>query len=291
MSLAFNDNHIIYYHIDAQWSIDLGQIYFARPDCLSVQCWVHSTFFHSNIINPTEPNIYHYTKLFGIVVGYTPLDFPCTQLVATINYSNGALPFVVTAFPAYIAFQLLTMCHKATSVRLKLASMTQTYLHVVRTFQVIQMFMNLAMHLSAYFLFIIIICLSAYSWGIWYFPYFLFILFAATNILSPLSMHRRGDGVVSTLSFSLCINAKPMWLTDDLPWPALNHIMVLMGGIGCAHIGHCLIALYHVILPNVFAVVCHIMGCLSLSTFPSLLWEDKLWLADASVAVSMDSAL
>ena len=37
MALAFNDNHIIYYHMDVQWSIELIQTYFTNPNYLVVQ--------------------------------------------------------------------------------------------------------------------------------------------------------------------------------------------------------------------------------------------------------------
>ena len=45
MALDFNNNHIIYYHMDAQQSIWLAQTYFASPDYLAVQDWIHATFF------------------------------------------------------------------------------------------------------------------------------------------------------------------------------------------------------------------------------------------------------
>ena len=45
MALTCNNNHIIYYQMDAQRSIGLGQTNFASADYLVVQCWVCSTFF------------------------------------------------------------------------------------------------------------------------------------------------------------------------------------------------------------------------------------------------------
>ena len=98
MALESNDNHNIYYHMDAQWSIGLGHIYFTSPDYLVVQCLVHLTLFHADTINQTGPNIYHFTKLFEGVVGYNSIGVPCTKLVAAINYFNAVLPIVVTAF-------------------------------------------------------------------------------------------------------------------------------------------------------------------------------------------------
>ena len=100
MALTFNSNHIVYYHMDTQHSIGLAQTYFASLHYLVVQCWVHSTFFHPDMIYPTEPNTYHYTKFFEGVVGYATLGFPCAQPMAVINYSDATMPFAVTAFPA-----------------------------------------------------------------------------------------------------------------------------------------------------------------------------------------------
>ena len=51
MALTFTDNHVLYYQVDAQCSIGLGQTYFPSPDYLVVQCWVHATFLHPDIIN------------------------------------------------------------------------------------------------------------------------------------------------------------------------------------------------------------------------------------------------
>ena len=100
MALALNDNHIIYYHMDEQCSICLSYTYFTGSGYLVVQCWVCATLFHPGMINPTEPMIYCYTKFFEGVMACTPLGFHCTRLVAVINYSNAALPFIATAFPA-----------------------------------------------------------------------------------------------------------------------------------------------------------------------------------------------
>ena len=50
-------------------------------------------FFHPDIINPTGPHFYHYTKFFEGTVGYKSMGSLCPQLMA-------ALSFVVTACPA-----------------------------------------------------------------------------------------------------------------------------------------------------------------------------------------------
>ena len=52
MALGFSNNHIIYYHMDAEWSTGLGWTYFPSPDYLAVKCLFHSMFFHLDTINP-----------------------------------------------------------------------------------------------------------------------------------------------------------------------------------------------------------------------------------------------
>ena len=95
MAVALNNNHIIYYCMDAQW-----WTYFDSPDYLIVQCWVHSTFFHPDTINPMGHHVYHYTMFFAGKVVCNSIGIPCTWLTAVINYANATLPFIVTTFPA-----------------------------------------------------------------------------------------------------------------------------------------------------------------------------------------------
>ena len=57
---GFDDNHIIFYHMDAQQSTGMAWTYFANPDYLVLQCWVHATFLSSDTINQTESHVYHY---------------------------------------------------------------------------------------------------------------------------------------------------------------------------------------------------------------------------------------
>ena len=61
MALAFNDNHIIYYCMDVQWSLGLAQTDSANPDYLVVQCLVCDMFLSPDTVNKTEPHVYHYT--------------------------------------------------------------------------------------------------------------------------------------------------------------------------------------------------------------------------------------
>ena len=54
VALAFNNNQIIYYHTDVQWSVGLAQTFFANPNYLVVKCWVHATFMSPYTIHQTE---------------------------------------------------------------------------------------------------------------------------------------------------------------------------------------------------------------------------------------------
>ena len=55
-------SHIIYYHMDAQWSIGLAWTYFTSPDYLAVQERIHAAFLYPDTINRTEVPVYKYTK-------------------------------------------------------------------------------------------------------------------------------------------------------------------------------------------------------------------------------------
>ena len=104
-------------------------------------------------------------------------------------------------------------------------------------------------------------------------------------------MHRGGGAKVRMLSFHLCVHAKPMWLTNDLTWSGLNHIMIATGCACCAWPVHSLVVLYYVILPDVPAIVHHIMGCMTFSTFSFPTWEGQLWLTYVPLVVPMDHGL
>ena len=45
MALAFNNNHIIYYHMDAQFSRRSAWTYFTGPDYSAAPDWIHATFY------------------------------------------------------------------------------------------------------------------------------------------------------------------------------------------------------------------------------------------------------
>ena len=62
ISLAFNDNHIIYDHMDVQWSIEFAQTYFTNPAYLVFQYWVHAAFYLPGTVNQTEIHACHYIR-------------------------------------------------------------------------------------------------------------------------------------------------------------------------------------------------------------------------------------
>ena len=99
MALAFNNNYIIYYHMDAQWSIGLAQTYFSSPDYSVVQDWIHATFLTPDTINQTQSPVYHYTK-FLMVWWVTHLWASFVILTAIISFANPTMPYVLTAYPS-----------------------------------------------------------------------------------------------------------------------------------------------------------------------------------------------
>ena len=95
MALELNDTDIIYYHMDTTWSLVLAQTYFAHPDCLVVQGWIH-TFLSPNMDNQMAT---HYVESYQ-GVGYMPLGVPCEHILAIVDDSNTACSFIVYAYPA-----------------------------------------------------------------------------------------------------------------------------------------------------------------------------------------------
>ena len=93
MALDFDDSHIIYYHIEAQWSRVFAQTYFTNPDYLVVQCWIHSSFLSPDKINQTEPHVQWVTLLWASLQthGSNPLCKSCTAL--SFNCLSGAIVY------------------------------------------------------------------------------------------------------------------------------------------------------------------------------------------------------
>ena len=80
MALAFNNDHIIDYHMDALQSVDLAQTYFTDPDYLVFQCWVFTVYLSSDTVNQVEPQAYHYVTFFLGGWATCPLETHITTL-------------------------------------------------------------------------------------------------------------------------------------------------------------------------------------------------------------------
>ena len=99
MALACNSEYIIYYHMDALWSLGLVWNCFAHPNYLDVQCWVHTTYVSPGTINQMGPHTYCYVKFFKGWMGDMPLGTLCTCIMVTNHQTNAVMPSVVTTCP------------------------------------------------------------------------------------------------------------------------------------------------------------------------------------------------
>ena len=68
--------------------------YFASPDYLAVQHLICVTFLYPDTIYPIGPHVYHYTKFFEGLVGYTPLGIPCTRCTPMVSFANPVMPYI-----------------------------------------------------------------------------------------------------------------------------------------------------------------------------------------------------
>ena len=97
MALACNNNNIQYYHIDTTQSIAFAHTYFAHHAYLVVQSWVHATYLFPDTVYQTGPHIYC-NFFWG---GWATCPWHSVLLImAKIDQSHAAMPFVVTAFTA-----------------------------------------------------------------------------------------------------------------------------------------------------------------------------------------------
>ena len=97
MTPAFNNDHITYYHMDTQWSVQLPWIYFAHPDFVVVKYWVCAMYLFTDTINQIGPQIYQYVKFCAERVVYTLLGIPCNHIMAIIDQTNAEMLFIITA--------------------------------------------------------------------------------------------------------------------------------------------------------------------------------------------------
>ena len=63
MALLRNGPHIIYYHMDALWSMGLVWSYFFTS-YLVVQCWVYALVLLPDSGTPQGPDVFHFIKVF-----------------------------------------------------------------------------------------------------------------------------------------------------------------------------------------------------------------------------------
>ena len=91
MVLMLNNDHIIYYYMDATQSLGLVWTYFTYPDYLVVQCCVKTRYLSPDTVNQTGPQIYHYVKFFSKRVGCTPLGTLFDHIMTIIDHSNAFL--------------------------------------------------------------------------------------------------------------------------------------------------------------------------------------------------------
>ena len=83
--------------MDVQSSMGLEWTYFADSDYFAVLCWEHTTFSLLILLTKQSPISIIILSFWG-AVGYMPVCFPCTQLMAAIDFSNTILPFIVTLY-------------------------------------------------------------------------------------------------------------------------------------------------------------------------------------------------
>ena len=196
------------------------------------------------------------------------------------------IDFCCHYFSSLIVFWQFTTCHKVINVRPELASMIQSWLHVVTFFRSftchwISLYALICLRSSNHLL----QCLCLWYWVLFFFPFILCLLFS--NIL-PLSMHSRGGGRVSVISFYLCVNAKPVWLTDDSTWSGLNHMIIVTRCTCCKWLYAAFLS-SPVLFCLTFLPLSTVQWAVWVSlTFPSLHLEGKLWITDAPVVVPMD---
>ena len=94
MALYIHDQHILYYHMDAYWSIMMWQSYFLHPNYLVVQRWIRATLIYPTNIILAGPNLHCFFKPFPGVVQYFHsgnTTVPCHHSVAVKDILNHLL--------------------------------------------------------------------------------------------------------------------------------------------------------------------------------------------------------
>ena len=97
----YNNDQIIYHHMHVTLSVGLAQTLFAQPDYLVILCLVYIIYLSPDTVKQTGSHIHNYGKFILGREAYTPLGSPCNHILAIIDYSNSAMPFVYSAFLAF----------------------------------------------------------------------------------------------------------------------------------------------------------------------------------------------
>ena len=95
MAHNINDNHTLYYHIDAVRSTAYN--YFFNPDYLVIKSWTHATLLFLDKIIPTELLEFKYENFFPGVVGYSLYRLPCHHIVAVSQHRSLLVATTYTA--------------------------------------------------------------------------------------------------------------------------------------------------------------------------------------------------
>ena len=57
MTLQMNNGHIIYYSMDALWSVSWARTRFNHPDHLIIQSWISATYLFPDTISQTGTHV------------------------------------------------------------------------------------------------------------------------------------------------------------------------------------------------------------------------------------------
>ena len=65
IALYFDDQYILYYHMETHQSSVMGYRYFQSPEYLVGQEWIRAILLYPTNIQLASPNVHHYAKFFA----------------------------------------------------------------------------------------------------------------------------------------------------------------------------------------------------------------------------------
>ena len=95
MVLAFNNDYIIYYHMDATQSVGVAQTCFSNAVWWSKVGSAPPLYFLTELTNWSLMCI---VKFFLGRMGYTPVGAPCDCIITVIGHFNVVMSFVISTF-------------------------------------------------------------------------------------------------------------------------------------------------------------------------------------------------